>query len=209
MTSTKKITPTSTTTTTTTPLGTGSPTPTTGSTSGGTPVNTRPPGLFSLYVSYFSLDNLQTSLDVAGCVPVLGEPIDAVNASIHALRGNFGQAGLSAISVIPIAGDYIGKGGKIGAFVFKHGDEVVGATAGAAKHMDDVAKALLDQLEKLQKAQGVRRASLEQLRQLKQAAEGTGDIEKMIQINDSIEHLEMVIDLGDNKINNLLHQLGY
>ena len=95
-------------------------------------------GFFELYMHYFSLDNLQTSLDVAGCVPVVGEPVDAVNAGIHVCRGNFGEAGLSAVSVIPVVGDYVGKSGKVGVFLFKKGDDVVGAAAAASKHLDEV-----------------------------------------------------------------------
>lgn len=54
-----------------------------------------------------------TALDVLGLVPVLGEPADLANAAWHAAEGNYLDAGLSLISVIPVVGDVIGKGGKL------------------------------------------------------------------------------------------------
>jgi hypothetical protein len=97
-------------------------------------------GYFSLYGHYWTenLDGLQTWLDLAGLIPGFGEPFDAANAVINAARGNWGQASLSAISVVPVLGDAIGKGGKLGVYIFKSGDEVVGAAAGAARHLNDI-----------------------------------------------------------------------
>lgn len=54
-----------------------------------------------------------TALDILGLVPVFGEAADAANAAWHAAEGNYLDAGLSLISVIPVVGDVIGKGGKL------------------------------------------------------------------------------------------------
>lgn len=54
-----------------------------------------------------------TLLDVLGLVPVLGEPADMANAAWYAAEGNYLDAGLSLISVIPVVGDVVGKGGKL------------------------------------------------------------------------------------------------
>lgn len=54
-----------------------------------------------------------TALDLLGMVPVLGEPADLANAAWHAAEGNYLDAGLSLISVIPVIGDVVGKGGKL------------------------------------------------------------------------------------------------
>ncbi|MXN91128.1 type IV secretion protein Rhs [Flavobacterium sp. Sd200] len=49
-------------------------------------------------------DEVQTTLDYLGTVPVIGEPIDAVNAGISAIRGDYAAAGLSMGAMIPIGG---------------------------------------------------------------------------------------------------------
>lgn len=53
------------------------------------------------------------ALDVVGLIPVVGEPADAANAAWHAAEGQYLEAGLSAISIVPVVGDIIGKGGKL------------------------------------------------------------------------------------------------
>ena len=59
-----------------------------------------------------TLDQIQTGLDVAGQVPVIGEPADLVNAGISYARGNYGQASLSIGAAVPIIGN-IATGGKL------------------------------------------------------------------------------------------------
>lgn len=71
------------------------------------------------------------ALDLAGLVPVLGEAADVANAAWYALEGDFLNAGLSLISVIPVVGDLIGKGGKL---VTKLGPD------GAAKVLEALGK---------------------------------------------------------------------
>lgn len=70
------------------------------------------------------LDGLQTGLDVVGFIPGIGEIADVVNAGVSAARGNYLEAGLSLISLIPVVGDAVGKGAK---YALKAAD------AGAAK----------------------------------------------------------------------------
>jgi hypothetical protein len=60
-----------------------------------------------------ALDWLQGGLDVVGLIPGVGEAADAVNALISLGRGNPLEALLSAISMVPGAGDAVGKSGKI------------------------------------------------------------------------------------------------
>jgi hypothetical protein len=51
-----------------------------------------------------ALDDLQTTLDVVGLAPVIGEAADGVNAVIYTLRGDLGNAGLSCAAMIPFLG---------------------------------------------------------------------------------------------------------
>jgi len=96
-----------------------------------------------LYAYYFSqnLDFYQTGLDVAGTLPVLGEPCDAANAAISAARGDWTGAGLSAASMIPVYGDAVGKGGKAARYLAKYGDDAAAAVKGLGKAAD-TAKAI-------------------------------------------------------------------
>ena len=66
-------------------------------------------------------DNQQTSmidwgqraLDLVGLIPGYGEPFDGLNAVISIIRKNPVDAVLSIISMFPVYGDTIGKGGKL------------------------------------------------------------------------------------------------
>ena len=59
------------------------------------------------------LDWLQGGLDVVGLIPGIGEAADGMNSVISLARGNPLEAMLSAISMIPLGGDAVGKGGKV------------------------------------------------------------------------------------------------
>ena len=50
------------------------------------------------------LDGFQFLLDLGGLIPVIGEPIDLLNAGIYSARGDWVNAALSAASAIPIGG---------------------------------------------------------------------------------------------------------
>jgi hypothetical protein len=58
------------------------------------------------------LDGVQVVLDLVGLIPGVGELADATNAGVSVARGDFIGAALSAISLMPIVGDAIGKSGK-------------------------------------------------------------------------------------------------
>lgn len=52
-------------------------------------------------------------LDAVGTVPVVGEGADGINAIIHLFKGDFKGAFLCAVSMVPVVGDALGKGGKV------------------------------------------------------------------------------------------------
>lgn len=60
-----------------------------------------------------AIDWMQGGLDIIGLVPGVGEAADGLNAAISLARGNPIEALLSGISMIPGAGDVVGKGGKL------------------------------------------------------------------------------------------------
>lgn len=55
-----------------------------------------------------------TVLDVLGLIPLIGDPADAVSALWYSAEGDWVDAGLSAASLIPFAGDALGAGKLIG-----------------------------------------------------------------------------------------------
>ena len=71
------------------------------------------------------LDGIQGALDVVGLVPGLGEIADGINGCISLARGDYVGAALSFTSMIPIVGDAIGKGGKVGRFIANKADDVL------------------------------------------------------------------------------------
>jgi Tuberculosis necrotizing toxin len=73
------------------------------------------------------------ALDVVGLVPLFGEGADLVNAAWYAAEGNYLDAGLSVISMVPVVGDIIGKGGKIAK---KAGGKLAGPALDALRKMD-------------------------------------------------------------------------
>ena len=87
------------------------------------------------------LDGVQAGLDVAGLVPGVGEIADGVNALISLGRGDVAGATLSAMSMVPVWGDAVGKGGKIARAAIKHGDEVVEVAGSTLKGIKAVENA--------------------------------------------------------------------
>jgi filamentous hemagglutinin len=74
------------------------------------------------------LDKVQTGLDVAGAVPTPAEiPANVANAGISAARGNYGDAALSAASIVPGVG-LIVKGAKL-----SKGAELIKLSEGVGK----------------------------------------------------------------------------
>ena len=62
-------------------------------------------------ISEYTLKNF--ALDLAGLVPGIGEPADILNGIDLAKQGDYIGSALSFISMIPVKGDIIGKGGKL------------------------------------------------------------------------------------------------
>jgi hypothetical protein len=80
------------------------------------------------------LDWFQEGLGWAGMVSGVGVIPDTVNTGIYALRGNFKEAGFSAIAIIPIVGDTIAGGRKI----VKAADKVGDLARQTSTHADDL-----------------------------------------------------------------------
>lgn len=59
------------------------------------------------------------ALDIAGLIPGIGEAADFANALLHAKEGEYLEAGLSIISLLPAAGDVLGKSIKALRYVSK------------------------------------------------------------------------------------------
>ncbi len=79
-------------------------------------------------------------LDFAGFVPVLGAGPDAINTIISAGRGNWGDAAINAIAIIPFWGDGAKAGkmlAKAGQEGVQHADEVAGVVSSAVRHYGD------------------------------------------------------------------------
>jgi len=87
------------------------------------------------------LDKLKhVALDVAGAIPGIGEAADLTNALLYAKKGEYLQAALSAISMIPGVGDAIGKGGKLAIYLGKAGK----IANMMSKHIGKIKKVLAD-----------------------------------------------------------------
>lgn len=56
-------------------------------------------------------------LDVAGLIPGIGETADLTNAIWYIKSGQYLNAAFSLVSMIPVIGDIIGKGGRIGTWI--------------------------------------------------------------------------------------------
>ena len=82
------------------------------------------------------LDGLQGVPDLVGFIPALGEVADLLNAGISASRGNYLDAALSLVSLIPGVGDAVGKGAK---YAIKFADKGMARKALAALAKVDIA----------------------------------------------------------------------
>ena len=72
----------------------------------------------------------------AGLVPVIGEFADLANAGIYLAQGDYQLAGLSAISIIPVFGDAIGKSSKVVVKATRYMDEAAAVTQQVVKKVD-------------------------------------------------------------------------
>ncbi len=73
------------------------------------------------------LSYIQTGLDILGFIPVIGEIADATNGVIYACRGDWENAVISFVAVVPMIGD-IGKFGRLGAKLLKLIDNTKGVS---------------------------------------------------------------------------------
>ena len=62
-----------------------------------------------------------TALNIAGMIPGVGKVADIANAVWYAKEGEYFNAALSIVSLVPVIGDIIGRGGKVAEFVGKLG----------------------------------------------------------------------------------------
>ena len=60
-----------------------------------------------------------TILDWCGWIPVIGDACDAVNALWYLAEGDYENAALSAVAMIPMLGTAAAKGAKWGSKAFK------------------------------------------------------------------------------------------
>ena len=63
------------------------------------------------------------ALDVAGLIPGVGEAADVANAVWYASEGEYFLAALSLVSIVPVVGDIVGKGGKLATWAVKLGSK--------------------------------------------------------------------------------------
>ena len=101
-------------------------------------------GKFSSSEGFFgnentTLDRIQTELDVIGWIPGIGDVADGANGLISLYRKDYVSAGLDLVSMVPLIGDVIGKGGKIGKKIIQHGDEVADIGKLLLKNSDEIA----------------------------------------------------------------------
>ncbi len=87
-------------------------------------------------LSEYKLRNF--ALDVAGLFPGVGEGADVINAVDLAKQGDYLSSAFSLISMIPVAGDVIGKGGKLAMLGSKAAQKTV--AVGVAKVMPKAIK---------------------------------------------------------------------
>ena len=99
-------------------------------------------GKFSSSEGFFgnentTLDRIQTELDVIGWIPGIGDVADGANGLISLYRKDYVSAGLDLVSMVPLIGDVIGKGGKTVKQIIKHSDDVIDTGKQIIKHSDD------------------------------------------------------------------------
>ena len=87
-------------------------------------------------ISEYKLRNF--AFDVAGLFPGVGEGADVINAIDLAKQGDYISSAFSLISMIPVAGDVIGKGGKLAMLGSKAAQKTV--AVGVAKIMPKAIK---------------------------------------------------------------------
>jgi hypothetical protein len=97
-----------------------------------------------LLLEFGMVDVGHFALDIAGLFPGVGEAADLANAALYATRGEFLMAALSVISMIPVVGDIVGKGGKLSILLGKGGGgkAAVWVAKLISKHMPKITKGI-------------------------------------------------------------------
>ena len=80
------------------------------------------------------LDNIQKGLDVVGWIPIIGEPADALNFLISLCRGNYLEATICLLAILPL-GDMLKslKYADSAKGILKYGDECLSKVNSVAK----------------------------------------------------------------------------
>lgn len=80
------------------------------------------------------LDNIQKGLDIAGWLPIIGEPADALNFLISLCRGNYLEAAICLLAILPL-GDMLKslKYADSAKGILKYGDECLSKVNSVAK----------------------------------------------------------------------------
>ena len=92
-------------------------------------------------------------LDLVGLFPGAGEFADLLNAILYIRQGNYLMAAFSIISMIPVLGDVIGKGGKLAYLITKMGGnpkriaKAIKSTQGLIKKHDGKITGIMKKLE--------------------------------------------------------------
>jgi hypothetical protein len=75
-------------------------------------------------------ENAHVTLDILGCIPIIGEGFDIANGVIYQFEGNYKDAAISYAAIIPFAGDAL-KASKYFKYVVKFGSKVDEITQGS------------------------------------------------------------------------------
>jgi len=76
------------------------------------------------------VDNRHVITEVVGYIPAVGDIVDLADVIMYMAEGNWGQAGLSALAVIPIVGSPLKS-------IAKHGDEAIDGFKAVARRADE------------------------------------------------------------------------
>ncbi len=136
------------------------------------------------------MDWLQGALDVAGLIPGVGEAADGVNALISVARGNPVEAALSLVSMIPVAGDAVGKGGKAALKVLEPAMDGAAAAELVEKFGPRTVKALGD----------LKDVVLKNSDKIQKTIDVVGDISKATKPEDVMKHFDALEDAVGVKI---------
>ena len=118
------------------------------------------------------LDNIQTTLNIAGLIPGAGEVADVANGFISLARGNYIDAAFSFVSIAPVIGDAIGKGGKTARFIEKSSGRTAGGQKSAKSSKPIEIKP--QQSSKSKSANNKRNSSITQEKKYKKPISGSG-----------------------------------